>query len=362
MHHSGLRGHLHAGVPAPCARRRHHHPEAERPARQLWRTIAIEDQSPVAAMRRAQEQVPRKAGADAGQPPDTTFSCGENARVAGANTFLKAPSVGTIRNIGQYDAAIVGVPFDGGARYRLGARFGPQGIRRISGLYPPYHFESGVDLREQMTLCDAGDLVATPGNAATCFDQISRGVSQVFSSGAMPVILGGDHSIGDPALRGIADCTSKRIGIIRFDRHIDRQGSDQGAKAHKTPCLQTTKLHDIASGSHILTIDDIERIGPVKAAEMTLAQAWDGADAVYLSFDIGCVDGGFLPREALNLVGMVAAGGLCGMEVVEVAPAYDCSDIASLLATRVVVAALGAMVGNKTMGAHLAIIDKPVRL
>lgn len=70
----------------------------------------------------------------------------------------------------------------------------------------------------------------------------------------------------------------------------------------------------------------------------------------------------FLPREVLKLVGLVAAEGLCGMEVVEVAPCYDASDITSLFATRVVVEALGAMVGAGKMGAHKAIIDKPLSL
>ena len=69
---------------------------------------------------------------------------------------MKAPYVEDIREVGAYDAAVIGVPFDGGCTYRAGTRFGPQGIRRISALYTPYNYEMGVDLREQMSLCDAG--------------------------------------------------------------------------------------------------------------------------------------------------------------------------------------------------------------
>ena len=122
----------------------------------------------------------------------------------------------------------------------------------------------------------------------------------------------------------------------------------------------------------ILTIGDVERLGIDKVAEIALDLAWDGTDAVYMSFDVDSVDcgfvpgtgwpepGGFLPREALSLVGKIAAQGLCGLEVVEVSPPYDSSDITSLFAVRVIVDALGAMVLSGKLGAHRSIIDKPV--
>ena len=79
-----------------------------------------------------------------------TFSRGELPHFAGINTFLKAPYIEDSRKVGDYDVAVVGVPFDGGCTYRAGTRFGPQGIRRISALYTPYNYEKGIDLREQM--------------------------------------------------------------------------------------------------------------------------------------------------------------------------------------------------------------------
>jgi len=103
----------------------------------------------------------------------------------------------------------------------------------------------------------------------------------------------------------------------------------------------------------ILTMSDVEQLGVDKVAEIALSTAWDGTDAVYMSFDIDCVDcgfvpgtgwpepGGFLPREILSLVGKVAAEGLCGLEIVEVSPPYDTSDITALFAVRVVVDVLG---------------------
>ncbi|MCW5719788.1 MAG: agmatinase family protein [Devosia sp.] len=401
MHFSRARGHRYAGSSARPITHRGHHGDFEKLGHQAWHAIEAESKLPNAALKRELEWALEMGLPGAESLKDRsipTFARGENPHFAGINTFLKAPYVEKVRDVGRYDAAVVGVPFDGGATYRPGARFGPQGIRRISGLYSPYNFELGVDLREQMTMCDAGDIFTIPGNVEKCFDQISRGIGHVFSSGAMPVILGGDHSIGYPTIRGIAECTSKKIGIIHFDRHIDMQESDMDEKMHNTPYFWATNLPNVSAknlvqlgiggwqvprvaveevrkrNSNVLTIEDIERIGLSKTAEMALEKAWDGTDAVYLSFDIDCVDcgfvpgtgwpepGGFLPREVLKLVGLVAAEGLCGMEVVEVAPSYDTSDITSLFATRVVVEALGAMVANGKMGAHKAIIDKPVIL
>jgi agmatinase len=124
--------------------------------------------------------------------------------------------------------------------------------------------------------------------------------------------------------------------------------------------------------TNVLTIADIEKLDLDKTAEIALELAWKGADAVYISFDVDSIDcgfvpgtgwpepGGFLPREALKLLGLVAAEGLCGLEVVEVSPPYDTSDITALLGVRVVVEALGSMLAHGKLGSHKHIIDKPV--
>ena len=323
-----------------------------------------------------------------------TFSRGELPHFAGINTFMKAPYVEDVNDVGKYDVTVVGVPFDGGTTYRPGTRFGPQGIRRISGLYTPYNFELGVDLREQMTMCDAGDVFTIPANIEKTFDQVSNAVAHIASTGSMPVILGGDHSIGFPTIRGIASLTTKNIGIIHFDRHADINEKDLDERMHATPYFHATNLPNVPPTNlvqigiggwqvpreamknmrerqtNIFTIGDVERLGIDKVAEMALEAAWKDADAVYLSFDIDSIDsgfvpgtgwpepGGFLPREALKLVGKVAAEGLCGLEVVEVSPPYDVSDITSLMGLRIVVDALGSLVLNGKMGKHKSIFDK----
>ena len=177
-------------------------------------------------------------------PNISTFSRGELPHFAGINTFLKAPYVEDVRDVAKFDATVVGVPFDGGCTYRAGTRFGPQGIRRISALYTPYNYEKGIDLREQMTLCDAGDVFTIPANLEKSFDQISNAIAHIASTGSFPIILGGDHSIGFPTVRGIASVTTKNIGIIHVDRHADIQEKDMDERMRELSFpLTCSSLH-----------------------------------------------------------------------------------------------------------------------
>src|SRR6202035_3784341 len=348
--------------------RRYHHPDFDKKGLQGWRAVHREAALPQTAWKAEREWAVRMGLPGAESIEDrsiSTFARCELPHYAGINTFLKAPYVENVRDSGKYDAAILGAPFDGGTTFRPGTRFGPQAIRRISALYTPYNFEIGVDLREQMTMCDLGDVFTIPANLEKTFDQISRAVAHVFSQGALPIILGGDHSIGFPTMRGIAQCTSRRIGIIHFDRHADIQEKDLDERMHTTPWFHATNLPNVPAGNLV-------QIGIDKVAEIALEIAWKDADAVYMSFDIDSVDcgfvpgtgwpepGGFLPREALRLVGLVAGEGICGLEVVEVSPPYDTSDITALLGVRVVVEALGSLVAHGKLGAHRQLIDKPV--
>ena len=304
----------------------------------------------------------------------STFSRGELPHFAGINTFMKAPYLEDVNQVGNFDVAIVGVPHDCGTTYRPGTRFGPQGIRRISALYTPYNYEMGVDLREQITLCDVGDIFTIPANNEKSFDQISKGIAHVFSSGAFPIILGGDHSIGFPTLRGVCrHLGDKKVGIIHFDRHVDTQEIDLDERMHTCPWFHATNMANAPAknlvqlgiggwqvpregvkvcrerGTNVLTVTDITEMGLEAAAKYAIERATDGTDCVYISFDIDCIDAGFvpgtgwpepgglLPREALKLLELIVRNvPVCGLEIVEVSPPYDISDMTSLMATRVI--------------------------
>ena len=379
--------------------RRAHHPDLTK--LRGWKAMQAEADLPGSGWAQERQWALRMGltGADSIEDKSIpTFARGELPHYAGINTFLKAPYAEDVTEVKDYDATVLGIPFDGGTTYRAGTRFGPQGVRKISALYTPYNYEMAVDLREQMTLCDAGDVFTIPANIEKTFDQISRAVSHVASSGSLPIMIGGDHSIGFPCVRGIAECTSKKIGIVHFDRHADIQEKDLDERMHTTPWFHSTNLPNVPAKNlvqvgiggwqvprdavkvardretNIITMGDMEKMGVDKTAEMALEMAWDGVDMVYMSFDIDSIDcgfvpgtgwpepGGFLPREALALASKVAAEGICGMELVEVAPPYDQSEITALMGTRVIVDVLGSLVASGNLGKHKRHIDKPVEI
>jgi len=337
---------------------------------------------------------------------DRTISCfsrGHQPAFAGINTFMKAPYCEDVRQVGKYEAAFLGVPFDSATTYRPGTRFGPQAVRRISALYDGYSVDGAVDIYEELDMCDAGDVFVIPGNIEKTFDQVTKAVSHVYTSGAFPIICGGDHSLGFPNVRGVAPHIDGNVGIIHVDRHLDIQEKDMDERMHTTPWYWTTReptatthrthdyMHDVGlpncdpvnlvqmgiggwygsrpgaivakrRGTSVMTITDITELGPAKAAEIALDIAWKGCKAVYLSFDIDSIDpgfapgtgspepGGLLPREALEIVRLVAKEGLCAMEVIEIAPPYDVNDNTAQLGCRVILDALGAMVVAGKLG------------
>ncbi|TML84596.1 MAG: agmatinase [Actinobacteria bacterium] len=306
----------------------------------------------------------------------STFARGHQPAFAGINTFLKAPYVEDVHEVGKHEVAVLGAPFDMGTTYRAGCRFGPQAIRRISALYDSYSVDMAVDLEEELDLVDLGDVFVIPSNLEKSFDQIDRAVSFVVGRGVFPVVLGGDHSIGYPDVRGIAPHVDGRVGIIHLD--LFRMHTTPWFHATNIPNAPPANLVQMGIGgwygsrpgvkvarerqTTVLTITDIEEVGVEKAAEVALEVAWKDADAVYLSFDIDSVDAGFvpgtgspepgglLPREALKLLRLIAREGICGMEVVEVAPPYDVSDMTAQLACRAVMDVLGTLVAEGKLG------------
>jgi agmatinase len=325
----------------------------------------------------------------------STFVRGELPHFAGeTGTFLKAPFMEDVHDVGDAEVAFFGVPLDTGATYRPGTRFGPQGIRRATNLFGTYSYELGVDLREQVNMVDIGDVFTIPGNLEKSFDQISQAMAHVVQSGAMPVVLGGDHSIGFPTIRGLAPYLDGNVGIIHFDRHVDTQETDLDERMHTTPWFHATNIKNAPAtnlvqigiggwqaprpgvqvgrerGTTVITVGDVERTGWEKVVETALEIAWKDAKAVYLSFDIDVFDAGFvpgtgwpepgglLPREGLNMVRAIVKEGLAGIELVECSPPYDTSEQTALLSARVIMDSLASMVQAGKLGSRKALLDR----
>jgi agmatinase len=381
----------------------HHHRPPSPPRRDVWNAEGDWAQRAEELLpdHRLREEVERglahglEAAPSIGDRSISTFVRGELPHFAGeTGTFLKCPFLEDVHDVGDAEVAIVGAPLDAGTTYRPGTRFGPQGIRRVTNLYGTYSYELGVDLREQLNVVDVGDVFTIPANIEKSFDQISRGMSHVMEHGAFPVVLGGDHSIGYPTVRGLAPWVDGNVGIIHFDRHVDTQETDLDERMHTTPWFHATNIGNAPAvnlvqigiggwqaprpgvkvgrgrGTTVVTIGDVERVGIEKVAEAALEVAWKGAKAVYLSFDVDVIDSGFvpgtgwpepgglLPREALKLIRLVSEPGLAGLEVVECSPPYDQSEQTSLIAARVVLDCLATQVREGRLGRRAAALRR----
>ena len=352
------------------------------------RMLAREEQLPSARSKERQRLNLELGLASAASVRDRTiplFNRG-GARFSGAGTFAGRPFLADMRELGGQDVAVVGVPFDGGTTFRSGTRFGPQAMRAISALSSGYNFETGVDLVESLEMVDVGDVSVIPANIEKTFDQIDKAVAYLHERAVFPVILGGDHSIGYPDVRGLAPYVDGNIGIIHFDRHSDLSEYNLDERMHGTPFFHATNIPNAPpanlvqigiggwTGSRagvrvarerratVITMTDLDRWGLEQVAELALEIAWKDAKAVFLSFDVDAIDpgfapgtgtpeaGGLLPREAFRLLGIVAREGLAGLEVVEVAPPYDVGDATSLLGVRVINDVLGTLVEAGKLG------------
>jgi agmatinase len=306
--------------------------------------------------------------------------------LGGGSTFIQAPFLQDMRQLGGQDVVIVGAPLDTGTTYRPGTRFGPEAIRRVSSLGNAYNPERGVDLRESLNMIDVGDIQVIPANIEKSFDQIALAIGYITERSVFPIVLGGDHSIGYPDIRGTAPYIDGNIGIIHFDRHSDLSEKSYDERMHGSPFFHATNIANAPAtnlvqigiggwtGSRpgmkvarerkatVITIEDIEHFGIARIMEYALEIAWKGARAVWLSFDIDSVDpafapgtgtpepGGLLPREVLKMVRLAAHEGLQGMELVEVSPPYDVADITSLLGGRVIMDVLATLVEAGKLG------------
>ncbi|HUS77362.1 MAG TPA: arginase family protein, partial [Patescibacteria group bacterium] len=156
----------------------------------------------------------------------------ESPRFAGIKTFMRLPHVTATEGV---DVAVVGVPFDTGASYRVGARFGPEAIRSISALLRHHNEVLDVSIFDHCSVVDYGDLPINPGYIEDSYKMIEEGLLPILDGGVTPIMLGGDHSVTLPELRAMAK-THGPVALIHFDSHSDTGDKRFGRKyTHGTP-------------------------------------------------------------------------------------------------------------------------------
>ncbi|MDP8905274.1 MAG: agmatinase [Chloroflexota bacterium] len=320
---------------------------------------------------------------------------------SGAVSFCKRPVIEDrdILLARAPDVAVVGAPFDDGVSYRPGARFGPRAIRQATYNQGGYSLQLDVQPFEVLDVVDAGDANVVPAWLERGHAMIFRKVLEVAGSGAVPIILGGDHSITWPSASAIAQVRApSSIGIVHFDAHADTAHEDWGVLAgHGTPMRRLIESGAVSGRNfvqvglrgywpppHVFAwmrehglrwhmMQEIEERGAEAVIDDAIAEALDGPDAIYLSIDIDVLDpgsapgtgtpepGGLLTRELLRAVRrIVGQVNLAAMDVVEVAPAYDVAEVTAAAAHRCALEAISALAVKKRAGTSVRYV--PSRL
>jgi agmatinase len=296
---------------------------------------------------------------------------GEKPDYAGLLTFGSLPYTQDPAELEGVDVAIVGAPTDDLVSDRPGARFGPRAIRAAS-CPPGPHLEAKVDAMAELRMVDYGDAPVLPADAARTHEAIERTVGEVVAAGAIPIVLGGDHSIAEPDIRA---CAARHgpLGLIHFDTHTDTGAEVFGVEvSHGTPMYRLVEQAHIdpkryvqiglrgywpgpkefawqkARGITSFFMHDVRELGISAVVERALDVV--GAGSAYVSVDVDVLDPAFAPGTGTPEPGGMTSGDLLwacrtvaerlelvGAEVVEVIPtAPGSSDITALVADRIV--------------------------
>jgi agmatinase len=283
------------------------------------------------------------------------------------------------------DVVVIGAPFDGGTSHRPGARFGPMAIRMTDYL-PHDGSRPSLALRTDgltdLRVLDAGDVEMTPGDIEGALEALESAVEKVARAGAVPVVLGGDHSIAFPDAKGVANVMGYgRLSMIHFDAHADTGDIEFGSLwGHGQPMRRLIESGALRGDRFVqlglrgywpppetlnwmaeqsmrsYEMSEIGHRGLDACLTEAFAIATDDCDGVFVSVDIDVCDPGHAPgtgtpepgglsaRELLDAVRRICLElPVVGVDVVEVSPPYDHAEITVALANRVVLESLSAI-------------------
>lgn len=290
----------------------------------------------------------------------------EYPRFTGVRTFARLPHVRTTKDV---DVAIVGLPFDTGGTFKIGARFGPEAIRSASALLRPYNRELKVNVFETLSCVDYGDAPIVPGYIEDSYDAIQSTLQPIVEAGVIPLSLGGDHSITLAELRAIA-AVHGPVALVHFDAHCDLWDGYFGQRyTHGTPFRRAVEeglilpersvqlgmrgpLYDEEDaalpqtfGFFSLSTTELLAYTPEEIGQIVRDRV--GATKAFLTFDVDFIDPAFAPGTGTPEIGgpssfqglgyLRACNGIhwVGGDVVEVLPAHDHAQITAQLGAQV---------------------------
>jgi len=298
-----------------------------------------------------------------------------NLPFVGISTFAKSPYEPDWSRI-DADVAVMGAPFDCGTQWRAGTRFGPRGIREASTLFAfghagAYDFDDDTTYLDGVRIVDIGDADIIHTDTTASHANIEAGVRAILRAGALPVVLGGDHSINIPCINAFSD--EAPVHVVQIDAHLDFVDERHGVRVgHGNPMRRAAEkpwvegmtqigIRNVSStakegyeaaqamGSDILSVRMVRRLGIEAVLERIPA-----GRRYYLTLDIDGFDpsiapgtgtpshGGFQYYEVLDIVaGLAKRGTIVGIDLVEVAPDYDRTGTTAILAAQILLNTLG---------------------
>ena len=305
-----------------------------------------------------------------------------NLPFVGICTFGKYPYQPDWDKI-EADIAILGAPFDCGSQWRSGSRMGPRGVREASTLYSfghdgAYdHEDDIVYLKSDSTIIDIGDADIIHTDTISSHTNIEYGVRKILSSNAIPIVIGGDHSVNIPCINAFSD--SEPFHLIQIDAHLDFVDERHGVKyGHGNPMRRAAEksyvsgltqigIRNVSStakegyedakkmGSNIISVRQFRELGVSKIINQIPNNI-----PYYVTIDIDAFDpsiasgtgtpshGGFLYYEILELIDLIAQKGkIIGMDLVEVAPDYDITTSTTTLAAQLLLNSIGRILHYK---------------
>lgn len=284
-----------------------------------------------------------------GTTPEPTYG--------GVTSFMRRKYT---KDLGGVDVAVMGVPFDTATTNRPGARLGPRAIRNASAMMAwerPYGMD--FDPFDQLAVADVGDCFFDFGRPETVADEIEASAARIISNGPGLLTLGGDHFVSYPLIRAHVQQHGGPISLLHFDAHTDTWADKDNRIDHGTMFywaatqglidprtsvqvgIRTTNSDTM--GFNIIDAPTVHAQSP--AATVAEIKRHVGDRAVYLTFDIDCLDpsyapgtgtpvcGGLTSHQVLCILRGLKGINLIGMDIVEVAPAYDVGEITALLAS-----------------------------
>lgn len=308
------------------------------------------------------------------KPEYKPLSGREFPRFSQIKTFFRLPWVDLKEN---FDVALLGIPFDGGVSYRPGARFAPTRVREMSSLGRGYHWSRDLSIFDKMKVADIGDCSVVPLDVPQTYKKIEAFISEILATNKRFVSVGGDHSTTLPVLRALRKHYGQPLNFIHFDAHLDTYPAAWDFEYHhgafarhavteglvdpkkmiqigiRGPLADRGDLKFVNDhGIRVYTIDDIRE---KTIHEFVLDLPNFDSGFTYISFDVDCLDpscapgtgtpvpGGLTTYEAQKILRALKIKNLVGADVVEICPAYDMSDITSLVGVDVMFECLSLM-------------------